>query len=174
MERYIALLRGINVGGHKKVPMKELKALLEENGYTKVKTLLVSGNIIFTSTKDRTKSLQPLIEKHFGFSIETMILPSEKFTELVNSDPFYGIEVTKSIRLYVTFMKEEVESDLSIPYETEDQSFKILKRENKILYSVLDVDKTGTIDGMKILEKSFGKNLTTRNYNTVVKIAKSI
>lgn len=171
MKTFVALLRGINVGGHKKVPMVDLKAAMEKWGFTNVKTLLASGNVVFQGSQSDTKNIAPNLEKHFGFEISTIILPFEAIQKIVDSDPFKGIEVTKNIRLYVTFLKEKPTSKLPIPYTSDDQSFTILKKTDEALFSVLDVDKKGTVDAMKILEQEFGKNITTRNYNTIVKIA---
>lgn len=169
-QKYVALLRGINVGGHKKVPMAEMRALMEKNGFKKVKTLLASGNVVFESTEDKTDALQALIESHFKFSVDTLIFPKSLINDIVSEKPFEKIEVTKDIRLYVSFFHTNMNSTISLPYSNEDGSFKILKDSDHTAYSVLDLKEMGSVDGMKVLEKAYGNSITTRNYNTVVKI----
>lgn len=171
VEKYVALLRGINIGGHKKVPMKELKKALEKEGFLNVKTLLNSGNVVFEGEKEPAFKIQEVLEKTFGFSIDTIVLPFEKIEKIVDSDPFKKIAVTPQIRLYITFLPEKSKSTLAIPYLSDDQSFTIIEATDLAVFSVLDLDKSKTVEGMKILEKEFGKHITTRNYNTVVKIA---
>lgn len=172
MTIFVALLRGINVGGNKKVPMAQLRDAMEKAGFKNVKTLLASGNVVFESTKAQTKTVQPLLEKTFGFSISTIIIDHETIKKVVASNPFQNIKVTPKTRLYVTFLKDKDESTLKIPYTSDDQSFTIIKKQDGMIFSVLDLEKSGTVDAMKILEQEFGKNITTRNYNTVEKIAK--
>jgi uncharacterized protein (DUF1697 family) len=171
MEKYVALLRGINIGGHKKVPMKELKKALEQQSFLNVKTLLNSGNVVFEGEKDAVLSIQGLLEKTFGFSIDTIVLPFEEVVKLVGSEPFKEVKVTPQIRMYVTFLPKKSESKLAIPYLSEDGSFRIIKLTDVAVFSVLDLDKSKSTDAMKILEKEYGKHITSRNYNTVLKIA---
>ena len=172
MEKYVALLRGINVGGHKKVPMAELKKQFEKLGFKNVKTILASGNVVFEGEANNLNQIQSQLEKTFGFTIPLIILPFQKIGEIVKSDSFRDLKVTPKTRLYVTFLADKLKSDLTIPYKTEDGSFEIIRKSGNELFSVLDLEKTGTIDAMNILEKEFGKNITTRNYNTILKIVK--
>jgi hypothetical protein len=72
----------------------------------------------------------------------------------------------------VTFLKEEPKTGLKIPYASDDESFRIIGLTDKAIFSVVDLEKTGTADAMNMLEKEFGKSITTRNYNTIVRIAK--
>ncbi len=84
--QYVALLRGINVGGNSKVSMSLLKACFEKVGFSDVSTYINSGNVIFKSTKKDTHSLQKLceqtVEKEFGFPISCCVITAEM---LVNS-----------------------------------------------------------------------------------------
>ncbi|MBS0001363.1 MAG: DUF1697 domain-containing protein [Cyclobacteriaceae bacterium] len=171
MGKFTAFLRGINVGGHKKVPMQELKITFEKEGFRNVKTLLASGNVVFEGNEKLTENISGALERDFGFLIRTIILPFEKIPEIVNSDPFKEINLTPDIRLYVTFLREKIETSLKIPYRSDDCSFQIIRRTDIAVFSVLDLEKTKTTDAMKILDTEFGLDITTRNYNTVVKIA---
>ncbi len=174
MQKLVALLRGINVGGHHKVPMAELKSLLTNLGCDNVKTILNSGNIVFETKKKDIAGLERVIEstlaKNFGFSIPVILIAQKQITQLVNKDPFAGIDVHKNIRLYISFLKDTHKVKLTIPYLSNDQSFSIIDIEDKIIVSVLDLTISNTPKGMEDLEKLFGKNITTRNWNTILKL----
>jgi uncharacterized protein (DUF1697 family) len=173
--RYAALLRGINVGGHKKVPMAELRKSLEDAGFRNVKTLLASGNVLFDTAKTPeaklAKKIEELLESSFGFEVGVIVRSVADLHGLVQSTPFRGIKVTAETRLYVTFLSEKFTSSLQVPYTSPDKSYRILSVGPREVISVLTVTaKVGTTDAMKILEKEFGKKITTRNWNTVQKL----
>jgi uncharacterized protein (DUF1697 family) len=174
--KYIALLRGINVGGNKKVPMADLKKTFEILGFTNVKTLLNSGNVIFVSKETNVNSLKQQIEqrleKTFGFVIPVIIRTHKEIQDLVVSDPFMSISATPEARLYITFLSEKSKNNLKLPYESENKDARILQVSNLEICSVVVLSPAkGTLDLMSFIEKEFGKNVTTRNWNTVVKLA---
>ena len=174
MQKLVALLRGINVGGHHKVPMAELKTILVNMGCNNVKTILNSGNIVFETKKKDIAGLERIIETalrdNFGFSIPVILIPQNQISELVNDDPFANVEIHKNIRLYVSFLKEPSTTKLKLPYISNDKAFTIIGVRDKFIVSVLDITTSNTPKGMEDLEKLFGKNITTRNWNTIVKI----
>jgi len=102
MAKIVGFLRGINVGGHHKVPMAELKSLLNQLGFENVITILNSGNIVFETKKKGFNALEHQIEKAltdtFGFPIPVILIPQNQINELVNEDPFANIEVHKNTR----------------------------------------------------------------------------
>lgn len=174
MSKYVAFLRGINVGGNKKVPMAELKKVFEELGFTCVQTVLNTGNVLFeaTDSDDLALKISVGLEKKFGFAISTIVFPFEAISEVVCSDPFKDVLVTPKTRLYVTFLAQPPTSSLPTPYISPDKSFRILRVENKMVFSVLDLALSGTVEVMKILEKEFGQDVTTRNWNTVCRLSR--
>ena len=179
-QTYIALLRGINVGGHHKVPMADLKKLMAEKGFSNVITILNSGNVIFDGKEEDIAKLEVLmgdfLEEKFGFPIPTLIRTREEIEEIIASDPFKDVEVTKDIRLYVSFLKEKTDVILDLPLISDDGSYEILDVKQKDIFSVLDVSVNGTPKGMEILEKLFGKGITitTRNMKTLIRIQKKL
>jgi uncharacterized protein (DUF1697 family) len=175
---YIAFLRGINVGGHHKVPMADLRNKLEKLGFENVVTLLNSGNVIFDSTDDEIDTLERILSEHleksYGFPVPTILRTSEMICELLENNPFKTISVTKDTRLYISFLREHRQTELKIPWESQDKSFKIIDIKEKILCSVLDLSVSKTPKAMEVLERYFGKDITTRNWNTIEQIGKKI
>jgi uncharacterized protein (DUF1697 family) len=173
---YVAFLRGINVGGNRKVPMGDLRNIFTDLGFTTVKTLLNSGNVVFEIDETDISHLKSKIEqqlvKTFGWEIGTIVRLQKDLQKMVSRNPFKDISVTPQTRLYVTFLSEKPHSDLEIPYESPEKNFTILEVSNDAIFSVLQLsEKYNTTDVMNVLGKEFGKNVTTRNWNTVVKLA---
>jgi uncharacterized protein (DUF1697 family) len=121
MSKYAAFLRGINVGGVT-VKMDKLKKTFEALGFTDVKTLLASGNVLFAapSASENTlvKKIEKKLETALGREIGVLVRKIEELQRLAETDPFAGIKVTPQTRLYVTFLSEKNKSSLKIPYET--------------------------------------------------------
>lgn len=117
--QYVALLRGINVGGNHKVPMADLKQEMIKLGFRKVVTLLNSGNVIFKTNPAKEETLEYELSLHleevFRFSIPVIIRNAEVFSDLVKNNPFKNITVTETTRLYTSFLKEEPLKSLELP-----------------------------------------------------------
>lgn len=175
MPKYVALLRGINVGGNNKISMAALKITLEKIGLKNTTTLLASGNVVFESEiKNSGKLISKIseaLEKKFHFPIPVLLRPFSEIEKLIALDPFKGIKVTPQIRLYVTFLSQKPKST-AVSYISSDTSFRIISTTKNAVFSVLDLSKAKTPEAMGVLEKIFGKNVTTRNWNTIIKIAK--
>ncbi len=177
-EKYVAFLRGINVGGHHKVPMAELRKEMEKLNFEKVVTLLNSGNIIFDAIADDLEHLEKTISEHlekaFGFPIPTILRKSEMIYALLNKNPFKNVILTKDIRLYVSFLQKDIKTDLQLPWTSDDNSFIIMDKSDKTILSVLDLSVSKTPKAMEAFERYFGKDLTTRNWNTIKRIEKKL
>jgi len=173
--RYVAFLRGINVGGHAPILMADLKRAFERLGFSDVRSLLASGNVVFASARADQKGLTNEIEsglkRAFKKDIRVILRGLDDLEMLRSAAPFKGIQVTPSIRLYVTFLSEKAKSrTISIPYASPQGEFRILQATSGEVFSVLDLSKgMGTPDAMNILEKEFGAEVTTRNWHTVLK-----
>lgn len=88
--KYVALLRGINVGGNKKIDMKKLISLFESLGYTNIKTYINSGNVLFESNKKQMivqKDVETSVEKEFGFEIPTLVKTKEELITIADAIP---------------------------------------------------------------------------------------
>lgn len=176
--RYVAFLRGLNVGGHALIKIADLKKAFEKMGFENVRTLLASGNVIFESEQTDKKALIKEIEselrKAFKKDISVILRSLDDLKKLQSSEPFKGAKITPSIRLYVTFLSEKARPrTITIPYTSPQKEFRILHATPMEVFSVLDLSKgKGTPDAMNILEKEFGSNVTTRNWNTILKVLK--
>lgn len=180
-KKYVAFLRGINVGGKSIVKMEELRKMFSSLGFTNVSTLLNSGNVIFdppvggeeTKSDLLRKRIEEKLEKTFGRSIGVLLRTSEQLQKLVARNPFKNVSVTPQTRLYITFLSEKPVGSLKIPYQSQEKDVRILSASKDEVVSVITLS-TGknTTDLMKILEKEFGKKITTRNWNTVLKVLK--
>jgi uncharacterized protein (DUF1697 family) len=118
--------------------------------------------------------IEEKLRKTFGYEISVVLRTLREIQDLVDSDPFKDITVTPQTRLYVTFLSASPESSLTALYESAGEDFKIVRIAKSEVCSVLTL-KPGsqTTDAMNILEKEFGKKITTRNWNTVTKLLKS-
>src|SRR5690606_7188133 len=97
----VAFLRGINVGGHHKVPMAELKTTLANMGFSDIKTLLYSGNVVFTTAATDIAALEEGmaegVEKKFGCPVPVLIRKMEDIQQLVADNPFKEVQVHQHI-----------------------------------------------------------------------------
>lgn len=174
--RYVAFLLGINVG-RRIVKMADLKALLEKMGYTDVRTVLASGNAIFTSKKTKpellVKTLEATLYEKFGFEIGVIVRSRDEIVVMQRAQPFRGVKVTPQTRQYVTFLSEKPAANVKSRQVTPE--YEIRKVTAGEIYSVLELNPAmQTPDVMKLLGKSLGKKITTRNWNTVGKIVGDI
>ena len=171
MQTYVGFLRGINVGGHHKLPMADLRTELKELGFSQITTLLNSGNVIFQS--DRSDP-EKLIENHltnvFNFPVPTILRKADTILALAEENPFAEVTITKDIRLYVSFLQKEIDTDIDLPWVSDDESYRILLKKERTIVSVLDLSMSKTIAAMKELEQFFGKNITTRNWKTIERV----
>ena len=175
---YVAFLRGINVGGHHKLPMVQLKQELQQLGCTNVITVLNSGNIIFTATTQPTTTLAQQIADHlkriYHFDVPTIVFTIDELTALIDLEPFKNVTLTKSIRRYVSLLQKNVQSSLEIPWQSADASFAILLKTDRAIFSVLDLSEEKTPKAMEQLEREYGTEITTRNWNTIERIEKKL
>lgn len=90
MTKFVALLRGINVGGHRKLPMADLRALAEDLGLFNVRTYVASGNLLFESDRDEAaivRMLERVIEKHFGFTVDVIVRTQSQWNAYCEANP---------------------------------------------------------------------------------------
>jgi uncharacterized protein (DUF1697 family) len=110
-ETYLALLRGINVGGQKMISMDELKMVLGELGLTRIRTYIQSGNLIFESdnndTVDLAAGIAGKILERFGFTVPVIIRTMEELENICRNNPLLAENQKNADKMHVTFLSEK-------------------------------------------------------------------
>lgn len=111
---YVALLRGINVGGKHKLPMKDLAEVFSESKCKDVRTYIQSGNVVFCAPPEQVKRLASDLEKkleaRFGFPVPIIIRSHQQLTNVVQANPFLARGASEKM-LYVVFLADEPSAD---------------------------------------------------------------
>ncbi|WP_396603030.1 DUF1697 domain-containing protein [Algibacter sp. R77976] len=171
MNTYIAFLRGINVGGHKKVPMAELRALLSKIGLEKVQTYIQSGNVIFQSKETDVKTLQAEIEKalfkHFEFEVPVLVITPQYLKQIFDDCPF---SEDQKVNSYFMFLYSVPDKDLV--KEVTEQSYPnetfAVTDPSVYFYSSVGYGKAKCSNSF--FERKLKVTATARNYKTMVKL----
>lgn len=172
--RYVALLRGINVGGNTMIKMSELSAMLESLGFESVKTYINSGNIGFDYAKTAEKKLvakiEKAIEETFGKKVAVMVRERKDIDRVLSNNPFDG-EFESHKEMHVLFLSEEMSADKEkqlLDACPEGERYKCIGRE---LYCHLPKGVIDSLLGKSFLEKKLKLSSTGRNWRTVQKLA---
>jgi uncharacterized protein (DUF1697 family) len=152
--------------------MPALKRCFEAAGFSEVRTLLSSGNVVFNTRSSSLAALERRAEKamqsELGRSFDTFIRPVEYLQAFLESDPFAEFTLKPAAKRVVTFLRRPVELNLSLPIELDSAS--ILKLIGSEVLAAYVPDAKGPVF-MSLLERTFGKNITTRTLDTVRKCA---
>lgn len=176
METYIALLRGINVSGHRMIKMEELKNVMSELNFTNIRTYIQSGNIIFETEKTGSayleKQIGETILKHYGFSVPVVIRSRPEMETIYKNNPFLGKRGEPAGKLHVTFFPErpdpenlkKIEGHQFLPDE-----FAISGRE---VYLFCPGGYGNTKLSNQFFENKLKLTATTRNWKTIETLLK--
>lgn len=171
---YVALLRGINVGGNRKVDMKQLKAVFEGAGMEEVRTYINSGNVIFhsdsTDTGHLAEALESAIERTFGFRVKVLVRDLEAIKALIRELPDHWAN-DETAKCDVLFLSENVDSpsvleQLVVKPEIDDARYV----PGAVLWRV-ERSKVTRSGLMKVIGTDLYAQMTVRNCNTLRKIA---
>ncbi|MEU6705928.1 DUF1697 domain-containing protein [Streptomyces wuyuanensis] len=173
---YAALLRGINVGGHRKVPMADLHSLVTDLGHGHVRTYLQSGNAVFTSETDDEEALargiEGAVEERFGFTVDCLVRGGPYLASVVGDCPFPAGRL-EGRQLHVTYFSERVDPERYAKVDREaylPEDFRLGDRA-LYLYTPGGIGRSKLADALARSSVSKGLVATTRNWNTVVKLA---
>jgi uncharacterized protein (DUF1697 family) len=169
MNRYVAFLRGVSPMNAK---MPELKRAFEAAGFVDVKTLLSSGNVVFSTEGDTVDVLERRAEeamkaelgRHFG----TIVRPSSYLRWLLEADLFAPFKLAPEAKPIVTFLRRPLAAPVALPIERDGARVLTLTG-SEALGAYLPTDKGPVF--MALLERNFGKDITTRTLETVRKCA---
>ncbi len=170
---YVAFLRGINVGGRSQIGMEGLRREFESLGFLNVKTVLTSGNVLFDAPEESFDCLAADISRKlneaFGRDTFVIVRTLDDIRELIDSQPFKGIDGPDA-RPFATFFRE---SDGNRSIRTEGEGYRIISIANGVVCSVLyERPGTGAAGLMGAIEGELGRNVTTRSWNTVVRLVR--
>jgi uncharacterized protein (DUF1697 family) len=169
----IALLRGINVGGHR-VTMERLRALFRELGFDHVRSYIQTGNVFFESDERDTALLRTQIETHLrvslGYEVAVCLRTVEDLARLVRLDPFEGVTVTPDMRLAVTFLAEPPAALPPAPSRTPDGAYELIGATPTELFVVWHLKDGRPGNSYGLLEKQMAVQTTTRFWHTTAKI----
>jgi uncharacterized protein (DUF1697 family) len=170
---YIALLRGINVGGHT-VKMDRLRSLFGELGFSGVRSYIQTGNVFFESRETDKQALRTAIEQHLraalGYEVAACVRSVEDMEQLLSLDPFKEIAATSEQRLAVAFLAEPTSVALPVPYWTPDGAYELVGMTPTELFVVWHLQNGRPGNSYGLLEKQVTVPATTRFWHTTAKI----
>lgn len=171
--RYVAFIRGINVGGNKKLPMADLRASLASLGYTEIATYIQSGNAVFTSPSDDpravARAIEGIIEQDSGLDVSVMVLTGKQLAAAIEQNPFPDA-AARPTELHVTFLSEP--PDERVFDEIDPRQFE--PDEYRVIDQVMYLHCPNGLGRSKLAaypwERRLGVKATSRNWNTVTKL----
>jgi len=174
MDRYISMLRGINVGGQKKILMEELRKLFESLGYENVRTYIQSGNVIFLAPMDGEDfvrdRIQDAVRDRFGFEVAVTVRSLAEMKKVVEGIPFSQKAGDDLSKLHVVFLSEKtnkgIEQEITRA-RSEGEEVVIKGRE---IYLYLPNGYGRSKLNNNFFERKLGVSATTRNWKTVNKL----
>jgi len=174
MKTYIALLRGINVSGQKKIKMADLKLSLEELSISDVVTYIQSGNIVFKAVEKSISKLENKIHekilKDFGFEVPVLIKTPKELKYALDNNPFEK-NVEYDPKLFaVVFLKEKPKAENILKLKTYDYSPEEYILDNKIIYYYAANGAGNAKMSNNFFENKLKVKATSRNWRTTHKL----
>jgi uncharacterized protein (DUF1697 family) len=169
MTTYVAMLRGININGHKIIKMERLRAAFVKMGFHNVRTYIASGNVVF-ETEEPAAGLSPKIReailKNFGYEVHVVTKTAKEMAAIVKRNPLVKDKAVDQSRLYVTFLSDDPPRGalgLVQPLLAGAEQIHLVGRA-AYLYCPKGYSETKLHNN--VIEKKFSCNATTRNWNT--------
>ena len=171
MDTYIALLKGINVGGHKKVPMAELRELLSKLGFKNVQTYIQSGNVILQSPENNLSKIEETIKKaildHFGFEVSVLVKIRQDLKRIFDDSPFSNDKKKASYFMMLHDTPEDELVKVASEKVYEGEEYEIIKN---CIYFFCAKGFGQAKFNANFFERKLNTFATSRNYNTMVKL----
>jgi len=169
--RHIALIRGINVGKAKRVAMADLRAAIEDLGYTGVKTLLNSGNVVFTADVAPAKAapgIEKILAGELGVPARVTVITAEELADAVAGNPLVDVADNFS-RLFVSFLNDPADLARLKPLTKETWDPEVLALGKRVAYVWCP---NGLLESplSQAVARALGDRVTTRNWATILKI----
>ncbi|WP_306328077.1 DUF1697 domain-containing protein [Streptomyces venezuelae] len=175
-QTYALLLRGINVSGHRKVPMPELRSVLEELGHRDVRTYLQSGNAVFTTdrtatTDALTTEIEDAIEGHFGFRVDCLVRDAAYLAAVAENCPFPAAEL-EGKQLHAFYFSAPADPERFAAIDQQVYAPEAFALGDRVLYLYVPegLGRSKLADTLTRPALVKGLVVTARNWNTVVKL----
>jgi uncharacterized protein (DUF1697 family) len=170
MKRYAAFLRGVSPMNAK---MPQLKKAFERAGFTDVRTVLASGNVVFSAAPAVESVLErkaeATMEKHLNRAFPAIVRSIDTLREILASDPWTRFRLAPGSKRVVTFLRGKPKARLSLPIELDGA--RILHHNGAEVFTAYVRSPRGPVF-MTLIEKTFGKDVTTRTWETIAKVAR--
>jgi uncharacterized protein (DUF1697 family) len=171
MKRYAAFLRGVSPMNAK---MPELTKAFEAAGFEDVKTVLSSGNVVFTAEASSAaiveREAEAAMKKHLGTAFFTVVRRVDALHRLLASEPYEPFDVQDGAKRVVTFLRGRPKTGPKLPIEL--HGARILLMKGTEVFSAYVTGPRGPVF-MTLIDKTFGKEVTTRTWETVAKVARA-
>jgi uncharacterized protein (DUF1697 family) len=172
MTTYIAFLRGINVGGQKKIPMSQLKTMLESLGFSEVSTYIQSGNIVLKSSVSLPPKVSEIIRegivKDFGFGVPVLVTSLPELDEIINGCPFEEPYTLETKKWYYVLLLEPPSNKLAYALRQEEFPNEHFVISEKCVYLRCGQGHGQTKCNNNFFEKKLKVTATTRNHRTMM------
>ena len=169
MPRYVAFIRGVSPVNAK---MPELKRCFEAAGFANVRTVLSSGNVVFDARSASETSLERRADSHMqdslGRTFYTIVRKVDALHNLLETDPYAAFALPPNAKRVVSFLREPIGTELVLPLEA--HGARILSAVGREVFTVYLPTEKGPVF-MTLIEKTFGRDITTRTWETVRKCA---
>jgi uncharacterized protein (DUF1697 family) len=175
VKTYVALLRAVNMAGHRQVVMADLRALLSQIGLADPRSLLQSGNLVFRAAARPGPQLERLLEheaeKRLGLETEFFVRSAEEWKVLVAQNPFREAARLDPSHLAVQFLKDAPAATSVAALRAAITGRELVRAKGKQLYAVYPDGFARIRLTNALIERTLGTRATGRNWNTVLKLA---
>ena len=172
--RWAALLKGVNVGGNRKLPMADLRAFIDGLGFADVKTLLASGNAVFDADETDGRTLETLLEreaeKSIGLKTDFLLRNAADLAKLIHANPFVDAARDHPNHLLFHFHRDPFPRSLIADLEKSYDGPERLTAVGRDLYVDYPKDVGHSKLPQAMTRARFPKLATARNWNTVLKL----
>ncbi len=166
----IALLRGINLG-KRRIKMADLRDAFVDMGFADARTLIASGNVVFSSdADDLADRIEAGLKARFGFDVPTILRSLDDLVALRESAPFGGAQESEDQKLYAWFLRRPDIEKLAVPRDVPG-NYTIVSTRPDAFFAIVYRRASGRFgDGLDKAGKPFDPDITNRNWNTVLKL----
>jgi uncharacterized protein (DUF1697 family) len=171
MPVFIALIRGINVGGHKKVRMADLKASCESIGFRDVRTHLQSGNVVFRTAKSDRAKLAKEVEGCLGVEAKVILRTSDELKKAIAANPMPDAAQRNPSAFIVVFLSDKPTAAAMQSLRDGYKGPEVMELRGAELYIEYGAGMGTSKLTNTLIEKKLGVNGTARNWNTVTRLA---